>query len=178
MRVQKQMVWVSFSQESAVTLTSSLHHTEHLCKHRATAAMHRCWQTVSISPQTMCCFQISAKLSFCTLLPQKDHVEQQLGKKDNQFFHLFSKQKDGRKEFLQLEKLVFVLNTHALLSAYQPTVLSLNTLLPSPDTWRQLSQASWCLRTLGSAFSQSQAGTGGDYSFSQNGNNRKCAICF
>lgn len=38
------------SVESAVTSTSLLHRSEHLCKHRATAAKHRCWQTVNTPP--------------------------------------------------------------------------------------------------------------------------------
>lgn len=46
-------------------------------------------------------------------------------------------------------------------ACYLPTVLSFNTFLPSPYTWRQLSQASWCLLILGSAVSQNQADAGG-----------------
>lgn len=38
---------------------------EHLCKHRATAAKHRCWQTVNTPEWTMCCFQNDAELSSC-----------------------------------------------------------------------------------------------------------------
>lgn len=41
---------VNPSVESAVTSTSLLHRYEHLCKHRATAAKHRCWQTVNTPP--------------------------------------------------------------------------------------------------------------------------------
>lgn len=41
---------VNLFAESAVTSAGSLHHTEHLCKQRATAAKHRCWQTVNIPP--------------------------------------------------------------------------------------------------------------------------------
>lgn len=55
------------SVESAVTSTSLLHRSEHLCKHRATAAKHRCWQTVNTPPplRTMRCFQTYAELSSC-----------------------------------------------------------------------------------------------------------------
>lgn len=59
-------LWVKPSVESAVTSAHSLHHTKHLCKHRATAAKHRCWQTVN-SPREQCAaFKNDPELSSCT----------------------------------------------------------------------------------------------------------------
>lgn len=54
---------VNLPLESAITSSSSLHHSQHLCKHRATAAKHHCWPTVNTPPLgTMCHYQPSTTL--------------------------------------------------------------------------------------------------------------------
>lgn len=75
--------WV-LSDQSAVTLTGPLHHTERLCKHRATAAKHRCWQTVNNPHEQCVAFKATLNcllvLSLCSPRPQRNRVEWQLGK--------------------------------------------------------------------------------------------------
>lgn len=102
---------VNPSVESAVTSTSLLHRYEHLCKHRATAAKHRCWQTVNTpthththNPKQCAAFKL---LLNCLLVlsppqPLRNHAEHQSGppplpkNRQDRLFHLLSKQKDRR----------------------------------------------------------------------------------
>lgn len=91
---------IKLSVESAVTSTSSLHHIQHLCKHRATTAKHRCWQTVN-TPHEQCA-SFNKKLNCLLVLspprPQRNHVGLRLRKKDGIDYSPFSKQKDGDRE--------------------------------------------------------------------------------
>lgn len=79
---------VNPSVESAVTSTSLLHCYEHLCKHRATAAKHRCWQTVNTPPHTHThnpkqCAAFKLLLNCLLVLsppqPLRNHAEHQSG---------------------------------------------------------------------------------------------------
>lgn len=64
---------VNLPLESAISSSSSLHHTEHLCKHRATAAKHRCWRTVHTPPPREQCATIRLpEPSFLYSPPQKE----------------------------------------------------------------------------------------------------------
>lgn len=160
---------IKLSVESAVTSTSSLHHIQHLCKHRATAAKHRCWQTVN-TPWEQCA-SFKAELNCLLVLsppqPQRNHVGLQMEKKKKKMgsiiLHFQSRKMEIGKECLQLWELVFVLDALAMKSFVQPTVLSFSTFLPSLYTWRQMSQASWLLLRLGSDVIHKQAEAGGAY---------------
>lgn len=68
---------VKISVESAVTSTSPLHHTEHLCKRRATAAKHHCWQTVNTPREQCAAFNPTLNCLLVLSPPQslQNHVE-------------------------------------------------------------------------------------------------------
>lgn len=126
---------VKLSVESAVTSTSSLHHTEHLCKHRATAAKHRCWQTVN----TLCeqCAAFKAMLNCLLVLPFSSATGESCrvatGKivRINYSIYIPSRKMEDRKGISAVWVACFVLNTCVFISL--PTVvLSFNSFLPSP----------------------------------------------
>lgn len=70
-------------------------HWTHLCKHRATAAKHRCWRTVNTTPRgTMCHSQATRTLLF---------VLSSSKRKMDQFFHLqnfLSRERISKRESL------------------------------------------------------------------------------
>lgn len=100
---------VNPSVESAVTSTSLLHRYEHLCKHRATAAKHRCWQTVNTPTHTHTILNNALLSNYCWIvflcfllhshwgITQSTKVDPPLPKnRQDRLFHLLSKQKDRR----------------------------------------------------------------------------------
>lgn len=81
-RVRQQMgsLCVHLPVESAVPSSSSHRHTEHLCKHRATTAKHRCWRTANTPLWEQCATIRLPKHSFLYSPPQKEKL--------NNSFHL------------------------------------------------------------------------------------------
>ncbi len=92
---------VKLSVESAVTSTSSLHHTEHLCKHRATAAKHRCWQTVNTLREQ--CAAFKSTLNCLLVLSVSSATEESCGEATGKidginYFIYFPSRKIGDRE--------------------------------------------------------------------------------
>lgn len=96
----------------------------------------------------MCCFQNYAELSFCAVLLLSHKIILHAATEiwtGSICCHPFSKQ-----NATSAARVTCFCFEQSLLDLPQ-TVLSFNTSLPYPHSWRQLSQASWCLLMLGSA---------------------------
>lgn len=109
------------SEQSAVTSTNFPHHTEHLCKHRATAAKRCRWQTLNTLHQQCAAFKTTLNCLLVLPLPPTNEPRRlATAKTEDRYVHLALRQEDSGKigkEFPQLEWRVFVF----VLLWYQPS---------------------------------------------------------